>query len=157
MKSLALVVLLGVMYSGSSFAASCPMAKDVIAPYLKVVEALAADKLDAKAGAELGKAVKSIAMKPGCAEMVGDLGVAGEAIATAKDIAAAREALKKTDGAVKRLFVAVKPEGIDIDYCPMVKAHWLQRKGPLRNPYYGSSMLECGYNNNKRVLDGGAK
>jgi hypothetical protein len=28
--------------------------------------------------------------------------------------------------------------------CPMAKAKWLQRKGDLKNPYYGKSMLECG-------------
>jgi hypothetical protein len=30
------------------------------------------------------------------------------------------------------------------DYCPMVKAIWLSESKPIRNPYYGSSMLTCG-------------
>jgi membrane fusion protein, copper/silver efflux system len=32
-------------------------------------------------------------------------------------------------------------------YCPMVPGgggDWMQRKEPLRNPYWGSEMLECG-------------
>lgn len=28
--------------------------------------------------------------------------------------------------------------------CPMAKARWIQKAGPLRNPYYGKSMLDCG-------------
>lgn len=30
------------------------------------------------------------------------------------------------------------------DYCPMVKAIWLSETKPIKNPYYGSSMLTCG-------------
>jgi hypothetical protein len=30
------------------------------------------------------------------------------------------------------------------DYCPMVKAIWLSESKPIKNPYYGSSMLTCG-------------
>jgi hypothetical protein len=30
------------------------------------------------------------------------------------------------------------------DYCPMVKAIWLSEVKPIKNPYYGSSMLTCG-------------
>lgn len=28
--------------------------------------------------------------------------------------------------------------------CPMAKAKWIQKGTDVRNPYYGSSMLECG-------------
>jgi hypothetical protein len=28
--------------------------------------------------------------------------------------------------------------------CPMASARWIQKKGELRNPYYGKSMLDCG-------------
>lgn len=30
------------------------------------------------------------------------------------------------------------------DYCPMVKAIWLSETKPIKNPYYGKSMLTCG-------------
>lgn len=30
------------------------------------------------------------------------------------------------------------------DYCPMVKAIWLSEVKPIKNPYYGNSMLTCG-------------
>ena len=31
-----------------------------------------------------------------------------------------------------------------IAYCPMVRQSWLQKDEKIRNPYYGSTMLECG-------------
>lgn len=37
-----------------------------------------------------------------------------------------------------------KPVGIDVIYCPVANATWLQNKGPIRNPYYGSQMLTSG-------------
>lgn len=30
------------------------------------------------------------------------------------------------------------------DYCPMKKSSWLSQEQPIKNPYYGSSMLTCG-------------
>ncbi len=29
-------------------------------------------------------------------------------------------------------------------YCPRVRKSWLQAKGAVTNPYYGSSVLPCG-------------
>ena len=29
-------------------------------------------------------------------------------------------------------------------YCPMKKAYWLSSEKPIKNPYFGSSMLTCG-------------
>jgi hypothetical protein len=29
-------------------------------------------------------------------------------------------------------------------YCPMKKAYWLSESTDIRNPYYGSDMMECG-------------
>ena len=42
------------------------------------------------------------------------------------------------------------PEGLARAYCPMYDggSNWVQRDGPVRNPYYGSAMLTCG------VVDG---
>lgn len=34
---------------------------------------------------------------------------------------------------------------IFVQYCPMAKGQWLSNKKEIRNPYYGKSMLECGY------------
>jgi hypothetical protein len=34
--------------------------------------------------------------------------------------------------------------GARIAYCPMVRKSWLQKNGPVENPYYGQRMLACG-------------
>lgn len=34
--------------------------------------------------------------------------------------------------------------GIHVMSCDMYKGRWLQKAGPLRNPYYGDEMLSCG-------------
>ena len=39
---------------------------------------------------------------------------------------------------------ATNPAGVRTAYCPMVKKSWLQKGEQIKNPYYGSEMLECG-------------
>ena len=34
--------------------------------------------------------------------------------------------------------------GLKIAVCPMVDKPWIQKDGPIQNPYYGSEMLGCG-------------
>lgn len=39
----------------------------------------------------------------------------------------------------------IKDSGaIYVDYCPMKDAYWLSKESPIKNPYYGKSMLTCG-------------
>ncbi|KQS92374.1 DUF3347 domain-containing protein [Chryseobacterium sp. Leaf394] len=42
----------------------------------------------------------------------------------------------------KQFKVAEKP--VYVQYCPMVQAGWLSSESKIINPYYGSSMLNCG-------------
>jgi hypothetical protein len=37
-----------------------------------------------------------------------------------------------------------KLQELQVMECPMAKAKWIQRKGDVKNPYYGKSMLTCG-------------
>jgi protein SCO1 len=39
---------------------------------------------------------------------------------------------------------ATPGDSVRIAYCPMVRKSWLQKDGPVANPYYGRAMLECG-------------
>ncbi len=34
--------------------------------------------------------------------------------------------------------------GLKVAVCPMVNKPWIQKDGPIHNPYYGSEMLGCG-------------
>jgi len=36
------------------------------------------------------------------------------------------------------------PAGVRIAYCPMARKSWLQKDGPVANPYYGEKMIACG-------------
>lgn len=39
---------------------------------------------------------------------------------------------------------SIKNNEILIVKCPMASARWLQKKGEIKNPYYGVKMLRCG-------------
>jgi len=80
--------------------------------------------------------------------------VKASAVATAandlerqKTLADARRAFGTLSDALivyARSTPAVRESGIRVAYCPMVKKSWLQKDGPVENPYYGSRMLACG-------------
>ena len=74
-----------------------------------------------------------------------------DALLEAEDIDAARRAFEP----ISNFLIAVVeanglPEGVELikAHCPMAfdwdGAEWLQKPGPLRNPYFGAEMLECG-------------
>jgi protein SCO1/2 len=46
--------------------------------------------------------------------------------------------------AYARSHTQVRAAGVRIAYCPMVRKSWLQKDGPVQNPYYGSRMSGCG-------------
>ncbi|MCH8513433.1 MAG: efflux RND transporter periplasmic adaptor subunit [Kiritimatiellae bacterium] len=74
-----------------------------------------------------------------------------DALVEAEDIDTARKAFEP----ISNFLIAVVeanglPEGVELikAHCPMAfdwdGADWLQKPGPLRNPYFGAEMLECG-------------
>ena len=60
---------------------------------------------------------------------------------------AARDAFGALSDAV---VAAAKAEGwkdlgdAKLAFCPMARRPWLQKEDKIRNPYYGSAMLDCG-------------
>ncbi len=46
--------------------------------------------------------------------------------------------------AYARAHTEVRSAGVRVAYCPMVRKSWLQKDGPVQNPYYGNRMLSCG-------------
>jgi Cu(I)/Ag(I) efflux system membrane fusion protein len=119
------------------------LAPALVDPYVRVQVALAADKVDT---------VKADAVAIGAA--AGALGDDAKSIVSAAtrleeaaNLADARKAFGEVSDA---LFAYAKatgssmPEGVKTAYCPMVNKSWLQRGDKIRNPYYGSGMLECG-------------
>ena len=66
-----------------------------------------------------------------------------QAVARAGDIETMRQRFKPLSEFLAALDL---PRGYARAYCPMYDggANWVQRDGPVRNPYYGSTMLTCG-------------
>ena len=117
--------------------------KAIVASYLEIHAVLAADKIDGIKAPAQAIATQASAMGPGGAAIV----KAAMAVERARDLKAAREAFAPLSEAV---IAGAKAEGwndlgdVKLAFCPMVKASWLQKGDKIRNPYYGSTMLECG-------------
>ena len=120
-------------------------AVDLLEPYLALQEALASDNLESA--------------KEHAQAMMAVTGHSGELARIVHDMMGADslEALRLPhfETLSMGIIAAVEerpdafPEGLMVMHCPMVKddtgADWLQAAEPLRNPYYGDTMLYCGY------------
>ena len=130
--------------SAAAAHASEPL-KAVVGSYLEIQAALAADKVPAtKAPAA---AIVKDAAPMGAAGA--DIVTAAKALEQAGDLKKAREAFGKLSAAVIAAAKADGWKGLDglkLGYCPMAPAPgtWLQKEERVRNPYYGTLMLECG-------------
>ena len=62
----------------------------------------------------------------------------------AQELAGARTEFMEVSKDMLPIFNAEKDSHYEVVYCPMKKARWVQKKGSIANPYYGSEMLECG-------------
>ena len=108
----------------------------VVAAYIAAQEALARDNASV-ATRELRR----------LSDAVGEPAVSRLAAEAARgaDIAAVRTAFKPLSGALVRL---PWPRQYQPMYCPMFEnnagATWVQKAGPVTNPYYGNAMLRCG-------------
>ena len=119
--------------------------KSIVESYLQIHSQLVADKTDGvkPAATEIVKQAES--MGAGGAAIA----KAAAAVAAARDLKTAREAFGPLSEAVKAAVdasgpAAAKELGLKLAFCPMVNRSWLQKDEKLRNPYYGSAMLECG-------------
>lgn len=117
--------------------------KAIVGSYLSIQAQLATDKLDGIKAPAAALAARAEALGDGGAAMAR----AAKAIGASADIKAAREAFGVLSDAV---IAAAKAEGwkdlgdTKLAFCPMVKRSWLQQDEKIRNPYFGSTMLECG-------------
>jgi Cu(I)/Ag(I) efflux system membrane fusion protein len=140
----ALASLALVAFCATAAHASEPL-KAVVGSYLEIHAQLAADKVESiKAPAA---AIVKDATPMGAAGA--DIVTAAKALEQAGNLKKARDAFGKLSAAV---IAAAKAEGwkgldgVKLGYCPMAAAPgtWLQKEEKVRNPYYGTLMLECG-------------
>ncbi len=127
--------------------------KPILEQYLKVQESLAKDSTDgaqaaAKTIGTLAKKLDTASVKGEHAkhykDIPGHLQKAATELAKATTVDAAREAFKKLSKPMAMWGTMSKPAGVDVVFCSMVKASWLQKHGDVQNPYRGTSMLSCG-------------
>jgi hypothetical protein len=104
-----------------------------VGEYVRAQEALAADDFES--------AQRALADLIAVADSV--IGPLAETAAGAGDIESMRSAFKPLSELLAGMDL---PAGFARAYCPMYDggSNWVQMDGPVRNPYYGSTMLTCG-------------
>jgi hypothetical protein len=122
-------------------------------PYDAVRLAFTADRLpDAKkeaaklrtaAQAEVAWAKTASGRGPELAAPFTTVAAAAAKIERASSITDARKAFGEASEALRAAMRIAERDDFLVVYCPMVKLHWLQPKGEIRNPY-GSAMPNCG-------------
>jgi len=125
----------------------------VLGEYLKIHDALAADKTDGVKIAAEQLAVLADKADPNTvtgehkdhySHVPMKIKRAAQDLAQGKDLGAMREAFKGLSRPMAMWATMSKPEGVYVVYCAMQKASWLQKGKAVRNPYHGHEMLRCG-------------
>ncbi|HET9217306.1 MAG TPA: hypothetical protein VFR18_10025 [Terriglobia bacterium] len=123
---------------------SAPVAASPVetpAPSSSVLSTTYVDAATALAADDTKKAKESLTALAN--ESSGELKTLAQAAADAGDLEAMREKFK----ALSNLATTMElPPDHAVAFCPMYKggAKWVQKKGTLANPYFGSTMLTCG-------------
>jgi len=121
--------------------------------YLQIGSALASDSLDgvqqraeaiAKHAAALDPSVVSGEHAAHYKKVPENLKKAAQGLSRAETLTDARETFRKLSQPMAMWATMSKPKNIDVLYCSMSKASWVQKHGKVRNPYHGAKMLECG-------------
>ncbi len=153
MHRLGMVELGLLLVAGAGFAAPVSASEaagknalaQVVSAYEPIQTALAGDSTSRVVEAAAEVAAKATALVP----QGSDRPEPSELIAAARavkgpDLATIREQVKRLSLALAKLVQSQPVEGFGIYFCPMADAYWLQKIGPVRNPYFGKSMLTCG-------------
>lgn len=125
----------------------------ILAEYLKIQTALAADETDGIEDAV--RAIRDLAKRVDPKTASGEhakhyrnipeeLLTACEKFEGAQDIGSIREAFKDLSKPVSMWVTMAEPKETSVMYCPMAKAGWVQHGSRVANPYLGSQMLGCG-------------
>jgi Cu(I)/Ag(I) efflux system membrane fusion protein len=125
----------------------------ILADYLKIQAALAADSIEGVEGPAhaIQDSAKKLRAGHAAAEhaehyknIPQDLVAACEELHGADDIESVREAFKNLSKPVSMWVSMAKPEHMSVMHCPMAKAGWVQRGSDAANPYLGGKMKSCG-------------
>ena len=121
-----------------------PSDVSVLEGYQQIQLALAYDSLkEIPQNAEaLAKTVRNDADK----RIPADIANHADELAKDKDLKTARDDFKNLSTALISYLEKshINGTGYQENYCPMVKANWLQKDNKVNNPYVGKSMSTCG-------------
>ena len=117
-------------------AAAATAQSDLVARYVKISAALAADDVKAAKSAARDFAAQATA------DGKKDLATRATAVAQAEKIADARKQFAALSTSIEPL--ATGRREYVVMHCPMANADWVQPTGATANPYYGKMMLTCG-------------
>ena len=103
----------------------------------------AAANLRASAQAEQTWAKTATGRGPELVKPFANVAAAAAMIERASTITDARKAFGASSDALRAAMKIAERDDLQVVYCPMVKLHWMQPKGEIRNPY-GAEMPNCG-------------
>lgn len=131
--------------NGVGVAASPKAADPLVESYLAIHESLAADSTTGVAASaqKLAAEARRRAQDGTEKELLSQVATAASTL-KGNDLETLRARFEGLSRAMVAYLEAVPAEGLGVYYCPMKKAHWVQKAGPVKNPYYGKSMLACG-------------
>lgn len=115
----------------------------LVQPVVDMAATLASDKMDGVT--EKAAAVDAEAARLGAP--ASRIAAAATQLEKTRKIDDARVAFGALNEAIVEYMQAQKltpSTGVRVAFCPMVEKPWLQKDGPIRNPYYGYAMLTCG-------------
>jgi len=116
--------------------------------YIAIKNNLSSDNAvkTAISSSEFLKTVSAIDKNTLSAASLSQLKENAKSMSTSKDIKVQRAKFESISnqmiGIAKKYKLADKP--IYLQFCPMADAGWLSNESTIVNPYYGSSMLNCG-------------
>ena len=117
--------------------------RSVLDNYLKIESALAKDSIE---GVSSNASAIATAVRGDSMNMLSrNIAEQADALAKAKDLRVAREALKPLSASLISYLHDHHVTGAYTEvYCPMAKASWLQKGEKVENPYMEPSMRGCG-------------
>ncbi len=134
LRSFIVLLLVGGLAAAPALAAENQRA--LLPLYEKVANALCADDLSAATAAAGILATEAVGLHHD------GIAASAKSVASAGDIAGAREAFKLLSQAA--IALARTQKGYFILNCPMAQADWVQSTREVANPYFGKAMLSCG-------------
>jgi hypothetical protein len=140
-RTIMLAAIALLTFGRSASAAELPRA--LVEPYLQAQVLLAND--ETKGIDVAAKAVDAAAVKLGKGAEA--LAASAKKLAAAKTITQARTAFGELSVALEAYLDKTKatlPKDLHVAYCPMEDKPWLQKGDVIKNPYFGSEMIDCG-------------